>query len=218
MSSRAGIDTKTALRLAQDHQEIKFAIKAEFDTDTVRLHSGLDSLVINSETYEGAGTLLSISDIEDTKELKSSGVTFQLSGMDADVLGYALTENYQNRPVTLFMAFTSGGTNIVDGYLTLYKGRMVQADITDSTAGATITLQTENRLIDLTRPSNIRYTKESQQYLYSGDTSFDQVAKVNQMQIYWGRKGVGGGGSEPPNFGNTDFETMETFEKRGIDR
>ena len=171
MSSRAGIDTKTALRLAQDHQEIKFAVKAEFDTDTVRIHSGLDSLVINSETYEGAGTLLSISDIEDTKELKSSGVTFQLSGMDADVLGYALTENYQNRPVTLFMAFTSGGTNIVDGYLTLYKGRMVQADITDSTAGATITLQTENRLIDLTRPSNIRYTKESQQYLYDGDTS-----------------------------------------------
>jgi len=218
MASRAGIDTKTALRLAQDHQEIKFAIKAEFDTDTVRIHSGLDNLIINSETYEGAGTLLSISDVEDTKELKSSGVTFQLSGMDADVLGYALTENYQNRPVTLFMAFTSGGTNIVDGYLTLYKGRMVQADITDSTSGATITLQTENRLIDLTRPSNIRYTKESQQYLYDGDTSLDQVAKVNQMQIYWGRKGVGGGGSAPPNFGNTDFDAMETFEKRGGDR
>lgn len=200
MSSRAGIDTKTALRLAQDHQEIKFAVKAEFDTDTVRIHSGLDNLVINSETYEGAGTLLSISDIEDTKELKSSGVTFQLSGMDADVLGYALTENYQNRPVTLFMAFTSGGTNIVDGYLTLYKGRMVQADINDSTAGATITLQTENRLIDLTRPSNIRYTKESQQYLYDGDTSLNQVAKVNQMQIYWGRKGVGA------NFDEGDIE------------
>ena len=49
MSSRAGIDTKTALRLAQDHQEIKFAVKAEFDTDTVRLNSCLDNLVINSE-------------------------------------------------------------------------------------------------------------------------------------------------------------------------
>ena len=98
------------------------------------------------------------------------------------------------------MAFTSGGTNIVDGYLTLYKGRMVQADITDSTAGATITLQTENRLIDLTRPSNIRYTKESQQYLYDGDTSLNQVAKVNQMQIYWGRKGVGA------NFDEGDIE------------
>ena len=195
MASRAGIDTKTALRLAQDHQEIKFAIKAEFDTDTVRLHTGGGTLSINSENYEGAGTLLAISEIEDTKELKSAGVTFQLSGMDATVLGFALSENYQNRPITLFMAFTSGGTNNVDGYLTLYKGRMVQADITDTTSGATITLQTENRLIDLRRPSNIRYTNESQQHLFSGDTSLDQIAKVTQMQVFWGRTGVGGGGS-----------------------
>ena len=191
MSSRAGIDAKTALRLAQDHQEIKFAIKAEFDTDTVRLHTGIDNLVVNGEIYEGAGTLLAISEIDDTRELKSAGVTFQLSGMDATVLGYALSENYQNRPISLFMVFTSGGTNNVDGYMTLYKGRMIQADIRDSTQGATITLQTENRLIDLRRPSNIRYTKQSQQYLYDGDTSLDQVAKVAQMTISWGRKNVG---------------------------
>ena len=203
MASRAGIDTKTALRLAQDHQEIKFAIKAEFDTDTVRLHTGGGTLTINSENYEGAGTLLAISDIEDTKELKSAGVTFQLSGMDATVLGFALSENYQNRPVTLFMAFTSGGTNNVDGYLTLYKGRMIQADISDSTAGATITLQTENRLIDLRRPSNLRYTNESQQHLFSGDTSLDQIAKVTQMQLFWGRLGVGGGGSPMGGFSST---------------
>ena len=217
MSSRAGIDAKTALRLAQDHQEIKFAIKAEFDTDTVRLHTGIDNLVVNGETYEGAGTLLAISEIEDTRELKSAGVTFQLSGMDATVLGYALSENYQNRPISLFMVFTSGGTNNVDGYMTLYKGRMIQADIRDTTNGATITLQTENRLIDLRRPSNIRYTKQSQQYLYDGDTSLDQVAKVNQMQVYWGRSGVGGGGAAVPTFGNTDFDTMETYEKNRLD-
>ena len=111
--------------------------------------------------------------------------------MDADVLGYALSEDYQNRPITLFMVFTSGGTNNVDGYMTLYKGRMIQADIRDTTNGATITLQTENRLIDLRRPSNIRYTKQSQQYLYDGDTSLDQVAKVAQMNISWGRRGTG---------------------------
>tara|TARA_R100000773_G_scaffold22815_1_gene20094 strand:+ start:4131 stop:4787 length:657 start_codon:yes stop_codon:yes gene_type:complete len=195
MASRAGIDTKTALRLAQDHQEIKFAIKAEFDTDTVRLHTGGGTLTINSENYEGAGTLLAISEIEDTKELKSSGVTFQLSGMDSTVLGFALSENYQNRPITLFMAFTSGGTNNVDGFLTLYSGRMTQADITDTSEGATITLNTENRLIDLSRPCNLRYTNESQEHLFAGDTSLNQIHKVTQMQIFWGRSGQGGGGS-----------------------
>lgn len=189
MASRAGIDTKTALRLSQDHQEIKFALKAEFDTDTVLIHTGLGDLVIGGETYLGAGTLLAISDIEDSKELKSAGVTFSISGMDIEVLGYALNENYQNRPISLFMAFVSGGTDDVDGYLTLYKGRMINIDISDDVTGSNITLQTENRLLDLRRPSNIRYTRESQQYLYAGDTSLDQVTKISQMDIEWGRAG-----------------------------
>jgi len=192
MASRAGIDTKTALRLSQDHQEIKFALKAEFDTDTVLIHTGQGDLVIGGETYLGAGSLLAISDIEDSRELKSAGVTFSISGMDTEVLGYALNENYQNRPISLYMAFVSGGTDDVDGYLTLYKGRMINIDISDDVNGSNITLQTENRLLDLRRPSNIRYTKESQEYLYAGDTSLDQVNKISQMDIQWGRAGGAG--------------------------
>ena len=210
MASRAGIDTKTALRLSQDHQEIKFALKAEFDTDTVLIHTGLGDLVIGGETYLGAGTLLAISDIEDSKELKSAGVTFSISGMDIEVLGYALNENYQNRPISLFMAFVSGGTDDVDGYLTLYKGRMINIDISDDVTGSNITLQTENRLLDLRRPSNIRYTRESQQYLYAGDTSLDQVTKISQMDIEWGR--VGGAMS------NSVWDGSEALDDEGRQR
>tara|TARA_R110002126_G_scaffold287911_4_gene441023 strand:+ start:777 stop:1412 length:636 start_codon:yes stop_codon:yes gene_type:complete len=210
MASRAGIDTKTALRLSQDHQEIKFALKAEFDTDTVLIHTGLGDLVIGGETYLGAGSLLAISDIEDSKELKSAGVTFSISGMDIEVLGYALNENYQNRPISLFMAFVSGGTDDVDGYLTLYKGRMINIDISDDVTGSNITLQTENRLLDLRRPSNIRYTRESQQYLYAGDTSLDQVTKISQMDIEWGR--VGGAMS------NSVWDGSEALDDEGRQR
>ena len=210
MASRAGIDTKTALRLSQDHQEIKFALKAEFDTDTVLIHTGLGDLVIGGETYLGAGTLLAISDIEDSKELKSAGVTFSISGMDIEVLGYALNENYQNRPISLFMAFVSGGTDDVDGYLTLYKGRMINIDISDDVTGSNITLQTENRLLDLRRPSNIRYTRESQQYLYAGDTSLDQVNKISQMDIEWGR----GGGA----MSNSVWDGSEALDDEGRQR
>ena len=156
------------------------------------LHTGQGDLVIGGETYLGAGSLLAISDIEDSRELKSAGVTFSISGMDTEVLGYALNENYQNRPISLYMAFVSGGTDDVDGYLTLYKGRMINIDISDDVNGSNITLQTENRLLDLRRPSNIRYTKESQEYLYAGDTSLDQVNKISQMDIQWGRAGGAG--------------------------
>lgn len=201
MATRPGIDANAALRLAEDHQQLVFALKMEFDTETLLLHTGMGDIEIDSETYIGAGTLLSISDIEDSNDLKSSGVTFSLSGMNVDVLGYALTENYQNRLATLKMAFLSGGTDHVQGIMDVYVGRMTQINIADSSQqGATVTVQTENRLIDMRRPSNLRYTKESQNYLYPGDTALDEVAQIQDMDISWGRKttSVGGGRAGDP--------------------
>ena len=207
MATRAGIDAKAAIKLAEDHQNIIFAIKAEFDTSTLFLHSGGGDLVINSETYTGAGTLLAVSDIEDSNDLRSAGVTFQLSGMNATVLSYAVSESYQNRPITLFLVFVSGGTDHVDGVMTLYKGRMTSTSISDSpTEGVTITLITENRLLDLERPCNYRYTIESQVALAgTGDTGFDAVEKLQDTDILWGRSTGGsnvGGGSSTGDIGD----------------
>jgi hypothetical protein len=207
MATRAGIDAKAAIKLAEDHQNIIFAIKAEFDTSNLLLHSGGGDLVINSETYTGAGTLLAVSDIEDSNDLRSAGVTFQLSGMNATVLSYAVSESYQNRPITLFLAFVSGGTDHVDGVMTLYKGRMTSTSISDSpTEGVTITLITENRLLDLERPCNYRYTKESQVALAgTGDTGFNAVEKLQDTDILWGRSTGGtyvGGGNNGNNGGD----------------
>jgi hypothetical protein len=64
--------------------------------------------------------------------------------------------------------------------------------------GSTVTIDAENRLVDLDRPSNLRYTKESQNFLHSGDTGFNRVASLQDKQINWGTKsstaGGGGGG------------------------
>ena len=205
MATRAGIDTAIVGRLTDDHQVMSVAIKAEFDTADIRIWSGLDDLTINSETYTGAGTLLGISGNEDTAELSSTGTVVTLSGMDDTVLGYALSENYQNRPITLFLGFQMGGSNESAGELTLFKGRMTALTITDTPDGATITIDCENRLVDLDRPSNIRYTLESQQFLNNGDTGFNRVQQLADKQIAWGQKqdnsGVGSGsyGSNDPN-------------------
>jgi len=193
MASRTGIDSAITNRLGADHQELFFAIKAEFDTDDILVWTGKDDLVINSETYTGAGTLLSIGGIEDSRELKSSGVQVALSGMDSTVLDYALTESYQNRFITIFMGFLMGGSNEVAGTIVVFKGRMTSLTISDDPAGSTITVDAENRLIDLDRPSNLRYTKESQEFLFSGDAGLNRVNQMQDKEIVWGRSGAGGG-------------------------
>ena len=200
MATRQGLDSSIVNRLGADEQALFFAVKAEFDTDDIRVWSGIDDLTISSETYTGAGTLLSISNTEDNLELKSNGIVVALSGMDETIVNYALTENYQNRPITIFMGYVMGGTNEVAGTLTLFKGRMTSLVINDTPEGSTVTIDAENRLVDLDRPSNLRYTKESQNFLHSGDTGFNRVASLQDKQITWGKTsataggGAGGGG------------------------
>ena len=190
MATRQGLDSSIVNRLGADEQALFFAVKAEFDTDDILVWSGMDDLVIGSDTYTGAGTLLSVSNSEDNLELKSNGLVVALSGMDTTVVNYALTENYQNRPITIFMGYVMGGTNEVAGTLTLFKGRMTSLVINDTPEGSTVTIDAENRLVDLDRPSNLRYTKESQNFLHSGDTGFNRVASLQDKQINWGNSWV----------------------------
>ena len=188
MATRDGIDSTITARLSSDHQELFFAVKAEFDTDDILIWTGNDDLTINSETYSGAGTLLSISNMEDTLDMKPSGISIALSGMDADVLNMALTENYQNRDISVFMGFLMGGSNEVAGVLKVFAGRMVSLEVDDDVDGATVSISAENRLIDLERPSNLRYTAESQQFVDSNDTSLNRVQQLQDKQIAWGQK------------------------------
>ena len=208
MATRQGLDASIVNRLGADEQALFFALKAEFDTDDILLWSGTDDLVIASETYTGAGNLLSISNTEDNLELKSNGLVITLSGMDATIVNYALTENYQNRPLTLFMGYVMGGTNEVAGTLTLFKGRMTNLVIGDTPEGSTVTISAENRLVDLDRPSNLRYTKESQNFLHDGDTGFNRVASLQDKQINWGKSsdtaGKGGSADRDNGFQGSD--------------
>jgi hypothetical protein len=193
MSNRGGIDSSITNYLEKDNQQLFLAVKAEFDSGTVYLWSGDYNLSIGGNTYLGAGTLLSISNIEDTLELKSSGLSISLAGMNETILDLALTENYQNRFITVYLGYLQGGTDTVAGTMTLFKGRMQSMTINDDPNGSTISVDAENRLIDLQRPSNLRYTKASQEYVATGDTCFNRVQSLQDKEIIWGSSSTTGG-------------------------
>ena len=190
MATRAGIDASIVNRLDDDHVFLGMAVKMEFDTADIRIWGGDGDLTLGGETYTGAGVLLQVDNIEETQELKSSGVSLSLAGMDDDVLNMALTEKYQNRPMTIFLVFTMGGGNAVAGSMLSFRGRMLSMTVNDDPAGSTISLTAENRLVDLNRPSNFRYTNASQQHLASGDTSFRYVQQMEDLKVSWGKAGA----------------------------
>lgn len=188
MASRQGVDSAIENRLGADHQYLFFAVKAQFDTETIRLWTGASDLTIDSETYEGAGTLLSIGDIEDSMEVKSTHLTVSLSGMDTTVMNLALSEDLQNRKIKLLMGYLMGGANESAGEIVMFSGRMTNVQISDDPEnGATIAINAENRLVDLNRPSNLRYTNASQMTLNSSDTGFKYVQAIQGKELMWGR-------------------------------
>ncbi len=50
MATRQGLDSSIVNRLGADEQALFFAVKAEFDTDDIRVWTGIDDLTISSQT------------------------------------------------------------------------------------------------------------------------------------------------------------------------
>ena len=135
MATRQGIDSTITSRLGADQQAIFFAVEAKFDTDTIRLWTGDTPITIGGNSYLGAGTLLSISDMEDTQEVKSTNISISLSAMDKSVTDLALSEDVQNRVITVFMGFLMGNSPEAAGTMTMFKGRMTSIQMNDTPEG-----------------------------------------------------------------------------------
>ena len=67
----------------------------------------------------------------------------------------------------------------------MFKGRMDTLTVNDGDTFSVI-VTAENKLIDLTRPKNLFYTAETQNFLHSGDKGLEFVAKIREQTVNWG--------------------------------
>mgnify|MGYP003138829592 CR=1 FL=1 len=186
MASREDIPAAVASRLANDNQKIAYGVSLEFDSGTLNLWSGIGDFVgSDSLTYTGAGELLNIQNVEEDNELSSTNMTISISGLSENIVTYATTEDYQNRPITIKMFFFHPDTDDEIGSVILFKGRMDTLTVNDGDTFSVI-VTAENKLIDLTRPKNLFYTAETQNFLHSGDKGLEFVAKIREQTVNWG--------------------------------
>tara|TARA_Y100001973_G_scaffold80926_1_gene119228 strand:+ start:3086 stop:3715 length:630 start_codon:yes stop_codon:yes gene_type:complete len=186
MASREDIPAGVASRLANDNQKIAYGVSLEFDSGTLNLWSGIGDFVgSDSLTYTGAGELLNIQNVEEDNELSSTNMTISISGLSENIVTYATTEDYQNRPITIKMFFFHPDTDDEIGSVILFKGRMDTLTVNDGDTFSVI-VTAENKLIDLTRPKNLFYTAETQNFLHSGDKGLEFVAKIREQTVNWG--------------------------------
>lgn len=160
------------------------AVELSFDDQVVRLWNGYSDVTIDGDEYIGAGSLMTIGNVEESSEIAARGTTVVLMGLDASVISLALNEDYQNRPARVIVGTIDSG---VFTTYTLFRGRMDVMEISESADTATIQISVENRLIDLERPRSARYTSEDQKTYYPNDLGLDYVTDLQDKTLNWGR-------------------------------
>lgn len=177
--------------------------------NVIRLWTGVGTLTLDDGTeWIGAGTLLSISDVEETAEMAVKGATVSLSGIPSEVISLALSEPYQGRVCNIYFGTLSQGTLLQEsssyillqdgsrieletgekGFNEIFSGYMDQMNIEESGETSTIQLLVENKLVDLERARVARFTSGYQKSIYAGDLGLDFVEDLQDKQISWGRK------------------------------
>lgn len=157
-----------------------------FDTGVVRMWSGIGSIVWAGDTYLGAGNFGRVQPFKEVVDGSAQGTAFTLNGIPSALLASALTENYQGRSAKLWLAaLDSSNAIIADPYL-IFGGRMDTMTISDDGSTGSITLTAENRLIDLNRSRERRYTDQDQKIEYPTDRGLEYVVSLQDKQVVWG--------------------------------
>lgn len=160
--------------------ELFVAVELLFDSGPLRIWSGVGNKVISGNTYTGTGSLLGVSSVDETDDLSAQGVTVSLSGIDSTLVSVALQEPYQNRVGKVYLGSGSNTFEVFNGFMDIMT-------ISDSGETCEISVILESKLIVLDRVVPLRYTQETQQARYPGDTFFSYVADLADKNIVWGR-------------------------------
>jgi hypothetical protein len=179
-------------QLTAPHIKPLLLVQMQFTSGIAYMWTGIGNLQWNLQTWIGVGTLGTISPIEESSEIKAVGVTFTLSGIGQDMIHKALGEMRQGYPVAVWFGTLGDNNNVIADPLQMYAGRMDAPNIDEGAPTATISIATENRLIDLNRSRERRFTDQDQQINYPGDLGFQYVQSIQDWNGTWGKAGPGG--------------------------
>lgn len=160
-------------------------VEATFASGPVYLWSGMGPIVWNGQTWTGVGTLGKVTAIDDGSTVEARGINLEFSGIDPTLLADVLGEFLLGQPVIVSLGLFDAGALIADP-ITSWSGRMDQPTIDIDGKTASISINCENRLIDMNTAVDRRYTAEDQQRDWPGDLGMNFVFSLQEKTWYWG--------------------------------
>jgi hypothetical protein len=167
----------------EERVQVFAAIEAFFDSGTVRIFTGSGTLTIDSNDYTGSENILSISSVEETSDIKATGLSIAFSSYSDSLITKAMKEQYQNRLLNVYYGhFDKNASPQVIQTYKIFSGNIDTIAISESATGATYTINVESKLATLERVRSYRYTYEEQlrvhrdhSLYYLNDQQFKEV-------------------------------------------
>ena len=166
-------------------------VQANFVSGPLYVWTGIVPTTWNGQTWTGVGNLGSISTIEEGTDVLARGMTLNFGGFDPTLLSEVLGEFQVGLPVTVWLGLYDATGVLIPDPIVSFAGRMDQPTVQSDGQTATITINCENRLIDLNTPVDRRYTDQDQKLDYPSDRGLEFVNSIQEVNIWWGRVPTG---------------------------
>jgi len=104
----------------------------------------------SDETFTGVGQFGSVSVINESADLKASGIQCMLSGIPTTHISNALSESYSGRTAKLYIGFLNSSRVLVADPMVIFAGRIDAMDIQIGKT-ASVSVSIESKLVDWER-------------------------------------------------------------------
>lgn len=171
-----------------------FFVSAEFaqgsGVQTLYAWSGVGNVSAAGVTWGGLGSLMSISTIEEGADsaqgITARNITVTVSGLDPQWANTIRKNFIQGGLLTISLALFAPNGTMITIPAQIFGGQMDTASVTGNGVNSTITLNVENRLVDLNRSRERLLTPSDIQLDHPLDQSCTFVFDVAQTPIYFG--------------------------------
>lgn len=155
-----------------------------FSGGTVYVWSGAGSVTWNGHTWSGIGGFLGLPDIGDNSSIEARGVSISLSGFDPTLLADVMSEFQLGLPMAVYIGFYVSGS-LYATPLSAWYGNTDQPTVRIENDVATITINGENEIVDISTPADRRYTQQDQQMDWPQDTGMNFVLSLQGVTTFW---------------------------------
>ncbi|MGC1781753.1 MAG: hypothetical protein WA708_04480 [Acidobacteriaceae bacterium] len=156
-----------------------------FKSATKYVWSGVGDFAYGGNTYAGVGSFGKVGAIAEGSTVHADGTTVTLSGIDSSLLTESLTDVQLGAAAQIWFGLMASGALIGSPYL-IFSGTVDKPTVEISGKTMSITLALENKLVNLQRACQRRYTAADQHLAYPDDIGFNWVEILNDIALRWG--------------------------------